>query len=482
MATMAARKAKKDELEEKIQELGRSIRATQNAGEELSLLGERADTYLELAELLRSIPAADSERWALTGLDPTHLAMLALKDAQRGAAAAPADDGSFHRRVGEAQMSLEHYESARDEFLSALAIDISDHAARKGADEASRALAADIAGPAMGSAAGEPPVPESPTSPVIATKRARIAAAGSASSDAFECALCMRLLYEPVATPCAHLFCRPCFLRSCDYGNKCPSCRTVLHVGRAIPVLSQLRSFLLAAYPAEYQARTLEERSAAVGDAAEAPIPLFVMAVMLPGERMRLHIFEPRYRLLVRRAMEGSRRLGMAAPAAGGSVAPIAMECEITECQPLADGRFYLELKGLRRFKVGELTEQDGYRVAIPEFIEDEPPEEGSEAEALREVEADVEARADAWVHRIQVIATTRLGGRMTEMLERAGPKPPPGCAGRAEKLGYWVACVLPLSTETQQKVLETRSSLERLRAVQAELERTDSAESCQMM
>lgn len=68
-------------------------------------------------------------------------------------------------------MSLEHYESARDEFLSALAIDISDHAARKGADEASRALAADIAGPAMGSAAGEPPVPESPTSPVIATKR-----------------------------------------------------------------------------------------------------------------------------------------------------------------------------------------------------------------------------------------------------------------------------------------------------------------------
>lgn len=36
------------------------------------------------------------------------------------------------------------------------------------------------------------------------------------------------------------------------------------------------------------------------------------------------------------------------------------------------------------------------------QFIEDEPPEEGSEAEALREVEADVEARADAWVHRIQ--------------------------------------------------------------------------------
>ena len=54
---------------------------------------------------------------------------------------------------------------------------------------------------------------------------------------------------------------------------------------------------------------------------------------------MRLHIFEPRYRLLVRRAMEGARRLGMVAPgAAPGSLAPVGCNCEITECQPLPDG------------------------------------------------------------------------------------------------------------------------------------------------
>ena len=41
----------------------------------------------------------------------------------------------------------------------------------------------------------------------------------------------------------------------------------------------------------------------------------------------------------------------------------------------------------------------------------------------------------------------------MTEMLDRAGPKPPAGCEGRAEKLGFWVACVLPLSTGAQQEV-----------------------------
>lgn len=39
--------------------------------------------------------------------------------------------------------------------------------------------------------------------------------------------------------------------------------------------------------------------------------------------------------------MEGSRRLGMVAPGPGRSVTPIGAECEITECQPLPDGRAF---------------------------------------------------------------------------------------------------------------------------------------------
>lgn len=58
----------------------------------------------------------------------------------------------------------------------------------------------------------------------------------------------------------------------------------VLHVGRAIPILSQLRSFLLAAYPQEYAEREAEERSsAAATHSTETSLPLFVMATMLPG-------------------------------------------------------------------------------------------------------------------------------------------------------------------------------------------------------
>ena len=45
--------------------------------------------------------------------------------------------------------------------------------------------------------------------------------------DEFECILCLKMLYQPVTTPCGHTFCRDCFLRAGDHSNKCPMCRTV---------------------------------------------------------------------------------------------------------------------------------------------------------------------------------------------------------------------------------------------------------------
>ena len=53
---------------------------------------------------------------------------------------------------------------------------------------------------------------------------------------------------------------------------------------------------------------------------------------------MALNIFEPRYRLMVRRCMEGSRRFGMATVGASHTLNRFACECEILECQPQPDG------------------------------------------------------------------------------------------------------------------------------------------------
>jgi len=56
------------------------------------------------------------------------------------------------------------------------------------------------------------------------------------------------------------------------------------------------------------------------------------------GERMALNIFEPRYRLMVRRVMAGSRRFGMACVYNSNGLHEDACEAEIIECQPQPDG------------------------------------------------------------------------------------------------------------------------------------------------
>lgn len=67
-------------------------------------------------------------------------------------------------------------------------------------------------------------------------------------------------------------------------------------------------------------------------------------------------------------------------------------------------------------------TTQSKKMRAGTQFIEDEPPEEGSpEAEVLREVEADVEARADAWVHRIQCDPPSFLWGHPISLVSGSG-------------------------------------------------------------
>ena len=62
-------------------------------------------------------------------------------------------------------------------------------------------------------------------------------------------------------------------------------------------------------------------------------------------------------------------------------------------------------------------------------------------------------------------MGSTRLGGRAAELVERAGPKPPPAPHdARAEALGFWAACLLPMAPAEQQALLGMTDSAERLR------------------
>ncbi len=106
-------------------------------------------------------------------------------------------------------------------------------------------------------------------------------------------------------------------------------------------------------------------------------LPLFPLpsVVLFPGVFLPLHIFEPRYKQMVARALEGDRIIGMTLLKPGHDVAyegrpPVFdLGCAglITHVERQNDGTFNLILRGLSKFRIDqEEPATDGvlYRIA----------------------------------------------------------------------------------------------------------------------
>ena len=93
-------------------------------------------------------------------------------------------------------------------------------------------------------------------------------------------------------------------------------------------------------------------------------MPVFPLsaALLLPGGRMPLNIFEPRYLQMVDEAIGGQRLIGMIQPALDGSTRPdgepelCAVGCigRITSLSESGDGRYLISLHGVCRFRIGQ--------------------------------------------------------------------------------------------------------------------------------
>lgn len=85
-------------------------------------------------------------------------------------------------------------------------------------------------------------------------------------------------------------------------------------------------------------------------------------ALLLPGGRMPLNIFEPRYLQMIDNAIAGSRLIGMIQPALDGTLLPNGepMLCpvgcigRITSLAETGDGRYLISLQGVCRFRIVE--------------------------------------------------------------------------------------------------------------------------------
>ena len=137
-------------------------------------------------------------------------------------------------------------------------------------------------------------------------------------------------------------------------------------------------------------------------------IPIFPLpnVVLFPNVFLPLHIFEGRYRAMVREALGGDRVIGMVLLQPKyevnyeGRPPVFTVGCAgaITHSEPLGDGRFNIVLRGTERFRITGEDESTAYRIAhvdgLPELVSDEHRAE------LRRLRPQLEALLAAAVER----------------------------------------------------------------------------------
>lgn len=172
-------------------------------------------------------------------------------------------------------------------------------------------------------------------------------------------------------------------------------------------------------------------------------VPIFPLAgaLLFPRAQLPLHIFEPRYRAMIRDALAGDRLIAMVQPRGDGeppTVFDIGCIGKIEGCEELDDGRFNIVLEGLTRFRIAREAEVDTpYRQVDADRTEfDNDDEDGDPLGIAQRAEVEREARAyaDALGYAVDWTAVSRLDDEM---------------------LVNGIAQIAPLDTGSKQALLE---------------------------
>ena len=111
-----------------------------------------------------------------------------------------------------------------------------------------------------------------------------------------------------------------------------------------------------------------------------APTPQFPLGtVLFPSMVLPLHVFEPRYRVMVEQVLDGDGEFGVVLIERGSDVGggdhrtDLGTMARIVEAEQLSDGRWHLVTVGTERFRVSEWLPDDPFPVAEVELWPDEP-------------------------------------------------------------------------------------------------------------
>jgi ATP-dependent Lon protease len=184
-------------------------------------------------------------------------------------------------------------------------------------------------------------------------------------------------------------------------------------------------------------------------DLAMRELPLFPLpdVVLFPQEVLPLHIFEHRYRIMLKTVLEGDRRFGVVRwDPETKSMATIGCCAEILQHQTQEDDRSNIVTLGQQRFRVLNVTRHTPFMVGLVSWIEDEPVVESLE---------DLADQVRKALHDVVDLSGKLLGNSSTL---------PDDLPDLPRELSFWIGGHLggPVADQ-QQLLLEMTSTAERL-------------------
>lgn len=285
----------------------------------------------------------------------------------------------------------------------------------------------------------------------------------------FECSLCMRLFYQPVTTPCGHTFCKNCLERCLDHNPQCPLCKESLKEYLAFRkyTITQVLDNIIKQYLSREHSERLKlhtEETKELSDLTKN-VPIFVCTMAYPTVPCPLHVFEPRYRLMIRRCMEtGTRQFGMCISDPQKGFVDYGCMLQIRSVHFLPDGRSVVDTIGGKRFRVISRGMRDGYSIANIQYLEDMKVNEEEDLEKLQVLHDQVYDQARKWFQNLENRFRNQILQHFGPMPEReadiqATPNGPACC--------WWLLAVLPVDPRYQLSVLSMTTLKERLVKIQ---------------
>ncbi len=185
----------------------------------------------------------------------------------------------------------------------------------------------------------------------------------------------------------------------------------------------------------------------------ERRLPLFPLnTVLFPTGTLPLHVFEERYRLMVRLCLEGGSMFGVVLIKSGSEVGepaephPVGTVARIEDVKRMDDGRMLLVVRGVERFAILRTVRQQPYVEADVRLLGGEP-DDGPVAPDVLDA---VRTAAARYVR----LAMGLRGGWVREVKTPAD----------AKALSYFVGGLLQSDPSVKQSLLEEPSTARRLR------------------